>query len=123
MDAIIGTHSHYVQQVKFDEAAGTVVAYSLGDLFGGGEKNGSHYSILLQLQITKDHATGETKITACSYESVYTLTPGRDGEAIRLVRLDPAMAMYENNHVNKVSAKAYESMKSAKSKILSKTGM
>ena len=123
VDAIIGTHSHYVQKVEYDAQAGTVVAYSLGDLVGDATATDTNYSILLQLQITKDHATGETKITACSYESVYTLTPGRDGEAIRLVRLDPAMAMYENNHVNKVSAKAYESMKSAKSKILSKTGM
>ena len=123
VDAIIGTHSHYVQKVEYDARAGTVVAYSLGDLVGDATATDTNYSILLQLQITKDHATGETKITACSYESVYTLTPGRDGEAIRLVRLDPAMAMYENNHVNKVSAKAYESMKSAKSKILSKTGM
>ena len=123
VDAIIGTHSHYVQKVEYDAQAGTVVAYSMGDLVGDATATDTNYSILLQLQITKDHATGETKITACSYESVYTLTPGRDGEAIRLVRLDPAMAMYENNHVNKVSAKAYESMKSAKSKILSKTGM
>ena len=123
VDAIIGTHSHYVQKVEYDKEAGTVVAYSLGDLIGTADKADTNYSIVLQLQITKDHATGETKITACSYSPVYTLTEGRDGAAMRLLRLESAMAMYEKNHVDKVSAKAYENMKAALSKIRSKTGM
>lgn len=123
VDAIIGTHSHYVQQVEYDAQAGTVVAYSLGDLVGDATAADTNYSILLQLHITKNHATGETKITGCEYVPVYTLTQARDGEPIRLVRLDPAISMYESNHVDKVSAKAYESMKNAKSKIKSKTGM
>lgn len=123
VDAIIGTHSHYVQGIEYDRENGTVVAYSLGDLVGDATAADTNYSILLQLQITKDYATGETRITGCEYVPVYTLTPGRDGEAMRLVRLDTAMAMYENSHVDKVSAKAYESMKSAKNKIKSKTGM
>jgi len=123
VDAIIGTHSHYVQSVEYDAQAGTVVAYSLGDLLGSADKADTNYSILLQLQITKDHATGQTKITGCEYVPTYTLTQGRDGESLRIVRLDTAIALYENSHVDKVSAKAYESMKSAINKIKNKTGM
>ena len=123
VDAIIGTHSHYVQTVEYDKDAGTVVAYSLGDLLGSATATDTNYSILLQLQITKDHATGETTITGCDYTGVYTLTPGRDGEAMRLVRLENAIAMYENSHVDRISAKAYESMKSARNKIRTKTGL
>lgn len=123
VDAIIGTHSHYVQTVEYDPDAGTVVAYSLGDLLGDATAADTNYSILLQLQITKDHATGETKVTGCDYTPVYTLTPGRDGENLRLVRLETAMAMYENNHVDRVTAKAYENMKTAKNRIKSKTGL
>lgn len=123
VDAIIGTHSHYVQTIEYDREQGTVVAYSLGDLLGDATAADTHYSILLKLQITKDHATGETRITGCEYVPVYTLTPGRDGEAMRLVRLETALTMYENSHVDKVSPKAYEAMKSAKNKIKSKTGM
>jgi poly-gamma-glutamate synthesis protein (capsule biosynthesis protein) len=123
VDAIIGTHSHYVQDVEYNKNTGTVVAYSLGDLLGTADKADTNYSIVLQLQITKDHATGKTAITNCSYTPVYTLTEGRDGEALRLVRLESAMTMFENNHVDRISAKAYENMKTALAKIRSKPGM
>ena len=122
VDAIIGTHPHYVQQVKYNREAGTVVAYSLGDLFSGGEVNGSHYSILLQLQVTRDNVTGETKITGCDYVPIYTLTPERDGEAMRLVRIDAAIAQYESSHIHRVSAAAYQNMKYALERIRSRVG-
>ena len=122
VDAIIGTHSHYVQQVKYDAAAGTVVAYSLGDLFSGGEENGSHYSILLQLQVTRDNATGETKITDCDYVPIYTLTPGRDGEDMRIVRIEDAIAQYESSHIHRVEAVAYQNMKYALERIRARVG-
>ena len=122
VDAIIGTHSHYVPQVKFDPEAGTVVAYSLGDLFSGGQTNGSHYSILLQLEVTRDNISGETKITGCDYVPVYTLTPERDGEQIRLVRLEAAIAQYESSHIHRVSAEAYQNMKNALQRIRSRVG-
>ena len=123
VDAIIGTHSHYVQTVEYDPEVGTVVAYSLGDLLGNATAADTNYSILLQLEITKDHATGTTKITGCDYTGVYTLSPGRDGEGLRLLRIEPALHMYESSHVDRISAKAYEAMRSAKNKIKSKTGL
>ena len=122
VDAIIGTHSHYVQQVKYDADAGTVVAYSLGDLFSAGQQSGSHYSILLQLQVTRDNRTGETKITGCDYVPIYTLTPERDGEATRIVRIDEAIAQYESSHIHRVEALAYQNMKNALERIRSRVG-
>jgi poly-gamma-glutamate synthesis protein (capsule biosynthesis protein) len=122
VDAIIGTHSHLVQQVKFDEEAGTVVAYSLGDFFGGGEKNGSHYSILLQLKVTRDNYTGETAITGCDYVPIYTLSPERDGEPMQVVRIETAIEQYENSHIHRVNATAYENMKAALKQILRRVG-
>ncbi len=117
VDAIIGTHPHYVQPVRFDAAKGQVVADSLGDFFGDGQKAGTNYSILLQLQITRNNETGETKITGCEYVPIYLLTPERDGEPMRVVRIREAMEMYENNHVSKVSQQAYENMKNALARI------
>ena len=122
VDAIIGTHSHLVQQVKFDEEVGTVVAYSLGDFFGGGEKNGSHYSILLQLKVTRDNYTGETAITGCDYVPIYTLSPERDGEPMQVVRIETAIEQYENSHIHRVNATAYENMKAALKQILRRVG-
>ena len=39
---IIGTHPHLVQEVKYDETAGTLVAYSLGDFFGDAARGGTN---------------------------------------------------------------------------------
>lgn len=110
VDAIVGTHPHYVQQVVFDEAGGTVIAYSLGDFYGSGEKSGTYYSVLLNLEVTRDNRTGETKITACSHTPIYLLTPDRDGEPLRLMRMEAAIESYEGNHINKITAVAYENM-------------
>ena len=110
VDAIVGTHPHYVQQVVFDQDAGTVVAYSLGDFYGSGEKNGTYYSVLLNLQVTKDNLTGETRITQCTHTPIYLLTPERDGEPLRLMRMEAAIESYEGNHVDKITQIAYENM-------------
>ena len=113
VDAIVGTHPHFVQKVDYDPENSTVVAYSLGDLLGDGEKAGTNYSILLQLEITRDNYTGETRITGCDYTGIYLLTPEKDGHDLRLMRILPAMALYENNHIGKVSDQAYENMRYA----------
>lgn len=123
VDAIVGTHSHFVQQIVYDQAAGTVIAYSLGDFLGNGEKAGTNYSILLHLEITKDNLTGETRITGCDYTGLYTLTPDKDGEPMRIVQIETAMALYENNHVSKVSERAYLNMQYAWQRILSRVGL
>ena len=121
VDAIIGTHSHYVQKIVYDRENSNVIAYSLGDLYGNGEKNGTNYSVLLELEITRDNYTGQTRITSCDYIPLYTLTPERDGETMRVVRLMEQIAMYENNHINKVGDKAYQNMKTALAQIKAKT--
>ena len=121
VDAIVGTHSHFVQPVHYDRAAGTVVAYSLGDFLGNAEKSGTNYSILLQLQITRDNRTGETKITGCDYTGLYVLTPEKDEEPMRLVRIEAAIAMYESNHIGKVSDLAYTNIRYAWERILVRT--
>lgn len=117
VDAIIGSHPHYVQQLEYDENAHTVVAYSLGDFFGDAENGGTYYSVLLDLEITKDNTTGKTKITNCKYIPIYTMTPERDGEQMRVVRLETAMASYENNHISQITETAYNNMKYALERI------
>ena len=113
VDAIIGTHSHQVQSVVYDEEKRTLVAYSLGDLLGDGQAAGSYYSILLRLRITKDLDTGYTAITGWEHIPLYIQTPGRDGHAPQVLQLRQAMALYENNHISAVSQQTYENMKAA----------
>ena len=117
VDAIIGTHSHQVQSVVYDEENRSLIAYSLGDFYGDGTTSGSYYSILLQMQITKDLDTGETAITGWDYVPIYTLTPHRDEQDMKVVRMDLAMKLYENAHISSVSSTTYENMKSALAQI------
>ena len=117
VDAIIGTHSHQVQSVVYDEENRTLIAYSLGDFYGDGTIPGSHYSILLELEITKDLDTGVTSITGWNHIPLYTLTPQRDDENMKVLRIDHAITQYENAHISSVSSTTYENMKSALAQI------
>ena len=58
VDVIFGSHPHLVHQIDYNEEKGTIVAYSLGDFFGDGERGGTNYSIILDVEITKDYETG-----------------------------------------------------------------
>lgn len=121
VDAIIGTHPHYVQKMEFDEQAGTFVAYSLGDLFGDGEISGTNYSVLLDLEITKDGTTGVAKITGFSY--VPTFIEKDDSGKLQVLRIKEAIEGYENRFLGRVSEETYLAMKSALERIQSRTGV
>ena len=114
VDAIIGTHPHYVQQMGFDEETGIFVAYSLGDFLGDAEKAGTDYSVLLDLEITKNGKTGETKITGYGYTPIYQY---ESEEGLRLLRIREAMTAYESSYIDSVSEEVYAAMKSALSRI------
>lgn len=115
VDAIIGTHPHYVQQVKFDPEKGTLVAYSLGDLIGDAQRAGSEYSVLLDLEITKDNTTGKAKITGFGYTPIFTVA--EEGKPLRVVRIREAMAAYEAGHIDRVSPETYAAMSYAVQRI------
>lgn len=119
VDAIIGTHPHYVQKMTFDAEAGKFVAYSLGDFFGDGEKSGTEYSVLLDLEITKNGQTGETKISGFSYTPIYIAA---EESGTRVLRIPEAMTAFENNSLGRVSQECYNNMKIAMSRIENRIG-
>ena len=108
VDAIIGTHSHFVQQMKLDRDKGTFVAYSLGDFFGDGERAGTEYSVVLDLKITKDLESGETRVEDFSYTPIFTVHEA--DKPLRVVRIEDAMHAYEENFVDSVSRETYDAM-------------
>ena len=120
VSAIIGTHSHYVQKTVFNKEKGTVVAYSLGDLLGNADKPGTDYSILLDLEITKEGATGRTGITGLAYTPVYFADETATGHGIPILRIREAITAYESNFINCVSDESYAAMVSALAKIESR---
>ena len=111
VDIIIGTHSHRVQQIEYNESDGTLVAYSLGDFFGSATEAGSNYSIILDIEITKDSDADTTKITGYSVIPIYTLKESEtcDNQR-RVVVIEDAMKAYEEDFIDKVTPEAYASM-------------
>ncbi len=113
VDAIIGTHPHSVLDMEFDPQNGTFVAYSLGDFFGG-----NPYSVILDLQITKDNITGETKVTGFDYTPIFTLS--QEGKPVKVVRIQQAMQAYESGYLDAVSDETYQAMAQALSELTRK---
>lgn len=115
VDAIIGTHSHYVQQMKLDAETGNFVAYSLGDFFGDAQRSGSEYSVILDLEITKDNESGQTAITNYSYTPIFTVA--QKDAPLRILRIQEAVAAYEAGFIERVSQGTYEAMQYALGRI------
>lgn len=118
VDAIIGTHSHCLQEIEFDQENGTIVAYSLGDFWGDAERTVSAYSVVLKLQIAKNDQTGQTRVAGFEYEPIYTYTrESESGVTTQLLRISPAIEEYEANGLSSVPENVYNAMKNAVGKI------
>lgn len=109
VDAIVGTHPHYVQEMVFDEDEGTFVAYSLGDFLSDGEKAGSQYSVILDLEITKNNRSGNVEITGFSYTPIYSYTETWSN-SLRVLRIHEAMAAFEDTFIGCVTEEVYADM-------------
>ena len=114
VSVILGTHPHTVQKVQFDKDAGTLIAYSLGDFYGDAKRAGTNYSIILDVEITKDANAGVTKVTGFDYFPIYTLSQEEREEknsVIRQVlRIGTSMQARDGNFVDRITADAYSSM-------------
>ena len=118
VDAVIGSHPHYVQAMQYEEESGFFLAYSLGDFMGDAELAGTNYSVLLDLEITKDGRTGKAKITGYSYTPIYQ-SYDENGQ-LQILRIEDAVAAYENTYIGRVSKEIYNAMKNALERIESR---
>ena len=88
VDAIIGSHSHLVGEMKTvdvttvdGEKKTCFVAYSLGDFYSSlpaSYARGCRQSLILNLQFTKNGETGVTALSAVSYTPLYLIDNGED---------------------------------------------
>ena len=118
VDVILGTHSHLLKTIEHDTENHTLVAYSLGDFYGDAAQAGSNYSIVLDIEVTRDNVTGETAVTGYSYTPIYTILPDESGAGgQRVVRIHEAMARYEGNYLGKITKDVYDSMEYALKRI------
>ena len=107
VDAIIGTHPHYVQEMELRDD-GKFIAYSLGDFVSDAERAGTEYSVVLNLEITRDNLSGETKITGYEYTPIFTAAD--ENGVLRVIRLREGIKAYESGHVNRVTKETYDKM-------------
>ena len=117
VDIILGTHSHMVHELIFDRENNTVIAYSLGDFFGDAAKGGTNYSILLDIQITKDNELGTIRIDSVDPVPLYILKENESNGQRRVVRIHEAMDAYDVNFVDRVTKEAYDAMINALERI------
>ena len=117
VNAIIGTHSHYVQKMELNEK-GQFVAYSLGDFLGDGSRSGTEYSVVLNLTVEKNNKTGATKITGFDYTPTFILN--REDQPIKVLRLQQAIAAYEAGQLGRVDEETYNAMKYALTRVESR---
>jgi poly-gamma-glutamate synthesis protein (capsule biosynthesis protein) len=110
VDVILGTHSHMVHRIDYNEAEGTLVAYSLGDFFGDAAKAGTNYSFIIDIQITRDNEMATTKIDNFTLIPIYTLSEDDGNGQRRVVRIDETLSAYDVNFVDRVTRSAMESM-------------
>ena len=107
VNAIIGTHPHYVQKMELKDD-GTFIAYSLGDFISDAERSGTEYSVVLNLEITRNNMTGETKVTGYSYTPIFTAAD--DKGILKVLRLREGIKSYDSGHVNRVTKETYDKM-------------
>ena len=111
VDVILGTHPHTLQPIDFDPLKGTLVAYSLGDFYGDADRGATNYSIILDLEITKDADAGTTKVTDYSYTPIYTVREKEMPDGYRrVVRIEKAVEAYTENYLDKVTTSCKDSM-------------
>jgi len=106
VNAIIGTHPHFVHQMTYDPETGNFVAYSLGDLISDGTRSGTEYSVVLKLEITK--TDDETKITGYSYTPIFSVA--ERGSTLRSLRIAEAMVAYDGNQIDRIKSSTYDDM-------------
>lgn len=110
-DAIIGTHSHLLNAIEYDETAGTLVAWSLGDFFGNAEEAATNYSVILDMEITMDNQLGTASITGFSTTPIYTLRPEQSlMGGRRVVRMEEALARHAGRYIGRVTDSTAEAI-------------
>ena len=114
VNAVIGTHSHYVQKMDLD-ADGFFIAYSLGDFLGDGARAGTEYSVILNLTVEKNNKTGATVIKGYDYTPTFIVNEA--DKPLRVLRLQNAMAAYEAGHLDRVNPETYDAMKYAMTRV------
>ena len=117
-DAIIGTHSHMVGPLEettrtLEDGSGkdVITAFDLGDFYTDSTKPGTQTSMVLKLTFTRNNRTGRTMLSDCSRTPIYCADCGAsESNRYRVLDIQNAMDLYEQNYVYRVPAEIYEQL-------------
>ena len=117
VDVILGSHSHRLEKIerRIIEVENRpnrecIIAYGLGD-FCTTTPGKSSTSIILNLEFTKDHDTGEHNVSGVSYVPVSTVDNGdKYATSYAVVPTQDAIRLYENNYYLRIDDSAYASI-------------
>ena len=119
VDVSLGTHPHTLQPIVFDENAGTLVVYSLGDFFGDAVRGATNYSIILDIEITQDANAGTPRVTDFTLTPIYTVTESESigNDDRRVVRISKAIEAHQENFLDKINDTCKANMEYALTRI------
>ena len=66
---------------------------------------------LVNLEFTRDHASGTTAITGVSYTPVAAIDRGsKESDRYAVIDIDNALMLYESNYYDRISADLYQTL-------------
>lgn len=130
VDVILGSHSHIVSTVeqrhivlKDGTRKDVVLAYGLGD-FCAAEAGDCNMTLILNLEFTRNHSTGETKITSLSYTPMAAVDMGKnEQDRYALLDVENELALYENNYYDRIDKSLYDSLLSGMERLKNAVGL
>ena len=113
-DFILGTHPASIQPMEVrenSEGQNIFIAYSTGNFISSREYTNSNIEMILDIEITKDSETGETKLTKVTYTPVYLLDRGQSAEQrYKLLDIKKEIENYENGYTENITEEEYEEL-------------
>ena len=113
-DFILGTHPASIQPMEIrqnSEGKNVFIAYSTGNYISASEYTNSNIEMILDIQITKNPKTQETKLSKVTYTPIYLLDRGKKAEQrYKLVDVKQEIQTYESGYTNNITDKEYEQL-------------
>lgn len=113
-DFILGTHPASIQPMEIrqnSEGKNVFIAYSTGNYISASEYTNSNIEMILDIQITKNPKTEETKLSKVTYTPLYLLDRGKKAEQrFKLLDVKKEIQNYELGYTDNITEKEYEEL-------------
>jgi len=113
-DFILGTHPASIQPMEIrqnSEGKNVFIAYSTGNYISASEYTNSNIEMILDIQITKNPKTEETKLSKVTYTPLYLLDRGKKADQrFKLLDVKQEIQNYEAGYTNNITEAEYEEL-------------